>query len=83
MVLISVSGADQAPVDETVTTMSVGGLEQAPVVTQVAQMAQEEWRTQVMQVMQKTVTRRRRTERNGQERQTGNSDSSKRGRDNR
>ena len=42
MVLMSVSGADQAPVDETVTTMSVGGLEQAPVVTQVAQMAQED-----------------------------------------
>ena len=36
-----------------------------------------------MQVMRKTVTRRRRAERNGQERQTGNSDSSKRGRDNR
>ena len=38
MVLMSVSGADQAPVDETVP-MSVGDLEQAPV-TQVTQVTQ-------------------------------------------
>ena len=38
MVLMSVSGADQAPVDETVP-MSVGDLEQAPV-TQVTQATQ-------------------------------------------